>query len=140
MAKREDTSVRDSLTRLLPPVRIRRLAVETGALKRRRKVDVAAFVYSIVLGFAAGGERTIAGLRRSFERATGERLAPSAFYGRFTAPLVRLLERLVAEGLTRLAAKTRPMRDGSRALPGRRAAVTGPSAATCPRRRPSGRR
>ena len=46
MAKREDTSVRDSLTRLSPPVRIRRLAVETGARKRRRKVDVAAFVYS----------------------------------------------------------------------------------------------
>lgn len=110
MAKREDTSVRDSLTRLLPPVRIRRLAVETGTLKRRRKVDVAAFVYSLVLGFAAGGERTIAGLRRTFERATGTSLVPSAFYGRFTAPLVLLLERLVAETLARFAAKTRPMR------------------------------
>jgi len=110
MAKREDTSIRDSLTRLLPPVRIRRLAVETGALQRRRKVDVAAFVYTLALGFAAGSERTIAGLRRAFERATGESLAPSAFYGRFTEPLVRLLERLVAEALSRLAAKTRQMR------------------------------
>jgi putative transposase len=109
MAKREDTSIRDSLTRLLPPVRIRRLAVETGALQRRRKVDVAALIYSLVLGFAAGSERTIAGLRRAFERATGESLAPSAFYGRFTAPLVRLLERLVAEVLARLAAKARPL-------------------------------
>jgi hypothetical protein len=45
MAKREDTSIRESLTRLLPPVKIRRLAVETGALERRRKVDVACFVY-----------------------------------------------------------------------------------------------
>jgi hypothetical protein len=110
MAKREDTSIRETMTRLLPPVKIRRFAVETGALKRRRKVDVACFVYSLVLGFAAGGERSIAGLRRTFERATGASLAPSAFYGRFTAPLVRLLERLVAETLSRLAAKSRPMR------------------------------
>ena len=110
MAKREDTSIRESLTRLLPPVRIRRLAVETGAVKRRRKVDIVSFVYSLVLGFAVGGERSIAGLRRTFERAAGESLVPSAFYGRFTAPLVRLLERLVTEALSRLAARAQPMR------------------------------
>lgn len=110
MAKREDTSIRETLTRLLPPVKIRRFAVEAGALKRRRKVDVASFVYSLVLGFAVGSERSIAGLRRTFERATGASLAPSAFYDRFTAPLVRLLERLVAETLSRLAAKARPLR------------------------------
>jgi hypothetical protein len=40
MAKCEDNSIRESLTRLMPPVKIRWLAVETGALKRRRKVDM----------------------------------------------------------------------------------------------------
>ncbi len=112
MAKREDTSIRQTLNSLLPAAKIRRLAAETGAVQRRRKVDIAAFVYSLVFGFSAGSTRTIAGLRRTFERATGTRLVASAFYDRFTEPLVRLLERLVAVSLTRLA-KARPRMRGS---------------------------
>jgi hypothetical protein len=103
MAKREDTSIRQNLTSLLPAAKIRRLAEETGAVQRRRKVDITAFVYALVFGFSTGSTRTIAGLRRSFERVTGIKLVPSAFYDRFTEPLVRLLERLVADSLTKLA-------------------------------------
>ena len=105
MAKNDHTSIRDSLTSLLPARKIRRLARETGTVQRQRKVDIAAFVYSLVFGFSVGSDRTLAGLRRTFERATGVRLVPSAFYDRFNEPLVRLLERLVIEAMNKLAKK-----------------------------------
>lgn len=110
MAKRDDTSIRQNISSILPPVKIRRLAVKTGAVKRRRKVDIVHFVYSLVLGFSAGSERTIAGLRRAFERSTGTKVVPSSFYDRFTASLVELLEQLVEAALERMDVKIHRMR------------------------------
>ena len=103
MATREDISLRRALTSVLPPTRIRRLARELGTVRRRRKVDIVALVYSLALGFSGGNQRSLAGLRRTYSRATGTTLAPSAFYDRFTAELARLLERLVHETLARRA-------------------------------------
>jgi IS4 transposase len=105
MATREDTSLRRSLTSVLPPRRIRTLARELGAVRRQRKVDIVALVYSLTLGFAVGNRRSLAGLRRTYERATGTTLAPSAFYGRFTNELALLLQRLVSEALAKLSRK-----------------------------------
>jgi hypothetical protein len=45
----------------------------------------------------------LAGIRRSYERATGVQLVASAFYDRFSAPLARLLRRLSEEALAKLA-------------------------------------
>jgi IS4 transposase len=105
MAKKEHISIRDSLTSIMPTVTIRRLAKKTGAVKRKRKVDIVAFIYSLVFGFSVGSKRSIAGMRRTYERSTGTRLVPSAFYSRFTEPLVKLLELLVANALKKLSAK-----------------------------------
>jgi hypothetical protein len=74
-------------------------------VKRRRKVDIVALVYSLVFGFSVGSERSIAGLRRAYERATGTALVASAFYDRFTQPLARLIEQLVEEALGKLSAR-----------------------------------
>jgi IS4 transposase len=76
---------------------VREAARESGAVQRERKIEITAFVWTLVLGFAAGTERTLAGLRRAFEQATGVHVVPSAFYDRFTAGLVRLMKRLVAD-------------------------------------------
>jgi hypothetical protein len=38
---------------------------------RDRKVKALALFWTLVLGFGAGGERTLAGLRRHFEQASG---------------------------------------------------------------------
>ncbi len=46
-----------------------------------------ALFWTVVLGFGAGRERTLAGLRRLYEKSTGAKLAPLAFYDRFTMPL-----------------------------------------------------
>ena len=87
--------IRETLTSLLPKAEIERLARESGAMRRRRKVDSAMF-WCVVLGFGTGSERTLAGLRRSYERATGKSLVPSSFYDRFTPGLARMFRAVLA--------------------------------------------
>jgi IS4 transposase len=99
MPRRRESHIRRAMASVLAPRRIRTLARELGVVRRRRKVDIVALVSALVLGFSAGNRRTLAGLRRAYERATRTTLVPSAFYDRFTAPLVRLLKRLVEQAL-----------------------------------------
>ena len=105
MPRHRDSQIRRELTSLISPRRIRAVARELGAVRRRRKVDVVALVYSLVLGFATGDRRSLAGLRRAYERVTGTCLAPSAFYDRFTPQLASLMKRLLAEVLKRINAQ-----------------------------------
>lgn len=71
MARVKCICIRETLTSLLPGADIDRLAHESGAVRRRRKVDASAMFWSVVLGFGAGKERTLAGLRRTCERGDG---------------------------------------------------------------------
>lgn len=105
MARRKCTGVRQVLNRLVPRARIKRLASETGAVVRDRKIGIVELFWTVVLGFATGSERTLAGLRRSFEKATGTTVVPSAFYDRFTPKLVRLLKAVLGDVMD----KTAPM-------------------------------
>jgi putative transposase len=87
----------------LPSDWVTEVALQVGAVLRERKVKISALVWTLVLGFAGGsGPRTIAAIRRTFERVTGETIVASAFYTRFTAQFVQLLReclnRLVSEG------------------------------------------
>jgi Transposase DDE domain len=102
MTHRRDSQIFRELTSVIPRGRVRRRARELGVVKRRRKVDVVALVNSLVLGFDGGKERTIAGLRRAYERSTGTTLAPSAFYDRLTPELGQLLRELTDDALTNL--------------------------------------
>ena len=95
MARRNANPIRDRLTTLIPDSRVRRYAKQTGAVERMRKIDIVKFVWALILGFAVDSERTIAGLRRAFERSTGVHLVPSSFYDRFTPQLAMLLKMLV---------------------------------------------
>ena len=70
MAQGQASHIRAALTSLLSPQLIRRRAAALGAVKRRRKVDVVALVYTLVLGFDRGRERTLACLRRAYISAT----------------------------------------------------------------------
>jgi len=102
MAQQKSNPIRVALESLLPRKHVRAAARESGAVQRERKIDIGAFVWTLVLGFAAGTERTLAGLRRAFEQATGVHVVPSAFYDRFNAGLVRLMKRLVADVMSNL--------------------------------------
>jgi putative transposase len=103
VARTKSIGIRETLTSLLPREELERLARESAMMKRRRKVDPAAMLWTLVLGFSSGGERTLAGLRRAYQRVTGTALVPSAFYDRFTPELVRFLRTVIGELTGRIA-------------------------------------
>ena len=107
MAHRQPSHIHRALTSVLPRRRIRDLARQLGVIRRRRKVDVVALVYSLVLGFSSGDRRTLTALRRVYLRITGVRLAPSSFHARFSEELVELMRKLTLEALQR-AGRVRP--------------------------------
>ena len=80
MTRRVRSHIREALTRVFSPQFIRHHASALGAVRRRRKVDIAAFVYTLILAFDRGATRTLASLRRAYAAATGTTLASSAFY------------------------------------------------------------
>jgi putative transposase len=95
VARTKSIGIRETLTSLLPREELEQLARESAMVKRRRKVDPVAMLWTLALGFSSGGERTLAGLRRAYQRVTGTALVPSAFYDRFTPELVRFLRAVV---------------------------------------------
>ena len=103
MARVKFVNIRETLTSSLPMAEIERLARESGAMRRRRKVVPSALFWCDVLGFGTGAERTLAGLRRSYERATGKSLVPSSFYDRFTPELARMFRAVHAQLMKNLA-------------------------------------
>ena len=88
---------------MLLPAEIERLAHESGAIRRRRKVDASAMLSTVLLGFGTERERPLAGLRRT-ERLTGKSLVPSSFYDRFSTELVRTFRAVLRELMTMFAA------------------------------------
>jgi putative transposase len=98
VARLKSIGIREHMASLISRRTLSVLAQYAGMTRRRRKVDPVALFWTIVLGFTTGRQRTLAGLRRSFERSTGVRLVPSAFYDRFTPELARFF-RLVVEEL-----------------------------------------
>jgi hypothetical protein len=94
------------LTSLIPARRLNRLARELRVVVRNRKVKALALFWTLVLGFGAGSERTLAGLRRYFEQASGVTLVPSAFYLRFTPALAGFLKAVLMEALQRVSQRS----------------------------------
>jgi putative transposase len=110
MARKQSTDIRRVLNRLVPRTRLKELAADLGVVLRERKIGVVALFWTLVLGFATGNERTLAGLRRAFEKATGTTVVPSAFYNRFTPKLVRLLKAVLGEVMDKTARMKGPLR------------------------------
>lgn len=97
MARKSTFSPRAVLRKLFPTARLKKIAHESGAVVRNRKVKIEALFWTVVLGFGIGRERTIAGLRRAYEKTTGQRIEESSFYNRFTPGLVKMLKQATAE-------------------------------------------
>lgn len=60
-------------------------------------------LWTVLLGFGTGRERTLARLRRTYERVSGESLVPSSFYDRFSEELARMFRAMLRELMTKLA-------------------------------------
>ena len=109
MARYESIEIRKILNRIVSKPRLEEIARETGAWSRNRKITATSFFWSLVLGFSAGNQRSIAGIRRCFEKLVGRRVAPSAFYDRFTPQLVKLLKTILAEMISKLQLDSRAL-------------------------------
>jgi len=102
VARRQSIGIRRELTSLIPTRQLNFLAQLSGLVRRRRKVDAMALFWTVVLGFSAGRERSLAGMRRAYEKSTGTTLVPSAFYDRFTKSLAVFMRLVVEELLERV--------------------------------------
>lgn len=70
MARTQRIFVRKQLQALIPNPTIASLALNTGFRKRNRQMDLSAFTWSLVCGFGAGGDRSIAALHDTYLSAT----------------------------------------------------------------------
>jgi putative transposase len=102
VARRQSIGIRQELTSLIPTRQLNRLARLSGLVRRRRKIDPMELFWTVVLGFGAGRARTLAGMRRAYQKSTGATLVPSAFYDRFTESLAVFMRRVVEELLEKL--------------------------------------
>jgi IS4 transposase len=109
MAHPHRPSPGDALASFLTRATVEAQARLLGVVRRQRKVDIYALVWTLVLGFQVGATRTIDALRTAYQRVAGHVLERSSFYDRLTAKLAELLRQLAVEGLATL--------DGPRRVP-----------------------
>ena len=83
------------LTTLFPSEFLKEHAEELGVVERDRKLQIPAFVWTFVFGFAAGESRTLAGFRRCYNSTADETISPCGFYQRLTPTLAEYLRDLV---------------------------------------------
>jgi len=102
MAQEKSTPLRTALSRMFPAALLKRLARETGAVRRQRRVDPVKLFWVLTLTLGSGGRRSFADLRRSYKRIAGVRLSASSFYNRFTPAFTQFLRKLVELGLEKL--------------------------------------
>ena len=95
MARERSSDIRRELRKVIPESFVNEQARATGAVQRQRRVRIYDLLWVLVLGFAIGRKRSIAGLRRSYERETGQTIEESSFYNRFSPGLVKLLKKLL---------------------------------------------
>ncbi len=91
------------LTTLFPFEFLKEHAEFLGVVERDRKLQIPAFVWAFVFGFAAGESQTLAGFRRSYNSTADETISPSGFYHRLTPTLAEYLHDLVERGLDEVA-------------------------------------
>ena len=92
-----------SLYEMFPTDWIRETARKTGLVKRERKVDPVVMLWVLTLSFGVRLQRTLASLKRNYEKASKTSLSDSSWYERFTPELVAFLKECVRRGIENLA-------------------------------------
>lgn len=106
----KDNDIRQALSSLIPSGWLELKARQVNFVRRIRKVEVWPFVWTLVLGINASGERSIAALRRLFGNETGVLLVPSSFYDRFTPALTQLMRELLLYAMERMCEPVRALK------------------------------
>jgi putative transposase len=92
---------------------LRETAKRTNFIKRERKIQPEVFFWVISLGYGVSLIRTLAGMKRMYEKARNKTISDSSWYYRFTPELVAFLHECVIHGMKQLA------RDSCRSLDSR---------------------
>jgi putative transposase len=93
----------DAFVSLFPPRVVQRIARESGFVRRYRKLDPVAFLYTLAFETGPQLQRTVEALRHAYNRrAPDPILSMGGFYERFTPELVEFLRQCVAYGLAQL--------------------------------------
>ncbi len=95
--------VEEALARLLPSETIDQFARETGFIRRERKVNPIAFLWTLVLDFGVELRRHLEELRAGYTERAHLTLSYPGFYLRFTPELPRFLKRCLEHALAELA-------------------------------------
>lgn len=97
MALHDPTEILDKLKLTLPDCVIEHLAHTLGVVERNTPTfDPVLFVWTLILGFSTGAERSLASLARVYQRATGTDYTREAFYKHLDASMLALLRKLHA--------------------------------------------
>ncbi len=91
------------LNEMFSPEWLEATAHDVGLIKRNRKIDPVTLFWVLVLGFGVGFQRALALLRRAYQTASAKKLAPSAFYDRFTPELTAFFRECLAHRIANLA-------------------------------------
>jgi IS4 transposase len=110
MARVKSIPIRETLRQLFPTAFLFTLARSSGAFQRLRQVDPAALFWTVVLGFGVGRQRTLASLRRAYEKTTGQRIEESSFYDRFNRGFAAMLKSAVEHAMMDLVGVGRKLR------------------------------
>ena len=97
MTENPSPTLTQPLATLLPREQVEQEAKRLGVVVRQRTVNVYALVWTLVLGFQTGSQRTITALQWAYQKAAEHTLSRSSFYDRFTPQLATLL-RTLAQG------------------------------------------
>jgi IS4 transposase len=91
VGKSTSSSVASELVRILPEHWIRSKAVETGAVSRRRRIDVVPFLWCLVMAPTAGATRSLDNMQRLFQTMGEVIVCRSSFLRRFNDGFERFL-------------------------------------------------
>jgi IS4 transposase len=103
MSTDSKSSLENPLRRMFPEEWLRKTARETGLIKRERKIDPTIIFWVLTLSFGVRLQRTLASLKRQYEKEANTTLSDSSWYYRFTPELVEFLHLCVIHGIEELA-------------------------------------
>jgi len=102
-SSREQLSIEKDLCSMFSQEYLRSLGKDTGLVKRERKIDPFVMFWVLTLSFGVRLQRTLASLKRSYEKEADTNLSDSSWYYRFTPELVSFLKECVIHGIQYMA-------------------------------------
>ena len=97
------SSLENPLRQMFPEEWLRETARVTGLIKRERKIDPTIIFWVLTLSFGVRLQRTLASLKRQYEKEAKTNLSDSSWYYRFTPELFESLHQCVIHGIEELA-------------------------------------